>query len=159
MSKFVDRPFETKPADSKGIAVLKPVIFKGANNTAVQIALKTNEFISDEKRLAKIEVRVSKASFDDYRKHSGDLFGPGAPFNDSQYADQKACAEGTFFDDNPCLPPLPSEDCENPQLPFDLTDCKGNPPDLRGSGFVVTGTLENFPKDTVVRGLMLLLFK
>src|SRR5258706_1203120 len=159
MTKFVDQPFETEPADSNGIAVLKTVMFKAANNCAEKITLKTTESISNDERLAKLTLQKSRLSLDDMRRHSGDLLGPDGPFNVEQLCPEVFCAEGTFKDNWSCVPPLPPSTCDDPQLPFDLTDGDGKLAHPQGNGFIVNGTLENFPEGTVVRGLMLLLFR
>jgi hypothetical protein len=157
----VDRPFETEPADADGNAVLKPVAFKGAHSTAMAISLRTNSLASNDTRQAELKIKVSKAPFDDLLKHASDLSGPGGPFNAENFDDiNVACAEFTYWDGNPCLPPLPPTNCNNPQVPFLLTDCDSNPACLPpGSAFWVTGTLKNYPQNAIVTGLMLLFFR
>lgn len=159
MTKFVQMDFETEPADCNGVAVLKPVPFKTGGNTADKIALRTYNWISKDDRVAKLTLHASKASFDDMLKYRGDLYGSGAPFHKDNLDDKFRCAEGTFRDNNDCLPPLPPANCKDPQLPFILTDCKGTPAPVQGSAFLVKGTLERFPAGTVIQGLMLLFFQ
>jgi len=160
MTKFVDQLFETEPADSNGVAVLKPVSFRASDNTAIQISLRTYDWISNDDRCAKLKLWASACVFDDVLRYRGDLYGPGGPLHPENLIGKERYASGGFRDNNNCLPPLPPYNCKNPQAPFDLKDHADDPGSspVEGSVFLVNGTLDKFPEGTIIHGLMLLIF-
>ena len=158
MTRFISRPFKTKPADAEGKAILIPVAFRAANNLAQYITMQTFWPDTGEERAARLKLRASKAALDEVLSHRGDPFGPGGPFNDGQLDAAERCADGTYWDSNDCLPPLPPNVCKKLQKPFEITDCHDHSSPLRGSAFLVTGVLEKYPKDMVVEGTIALLF-
>jgi hypothetical protein len=178
--KYLPRAFKTQPAEG-GIAKIDDysapnpefpmLLFKAGNDPedltsrAIQIAIRTNEMISEDRKTADLKVGVFHIPFPEILKYGAAGFlRNNEMFDRPELIAAVAQCTADFPDMYDCVPPFDcSPPCQSPQRFFDLVDENHDPTYLDGAWFVLVGSIQSqgtpLSPGTTISGEIALLLK